>query len=243
MVPTFYAVTWVKQPKFAMILAPLCGISSGVIAWLVTAATLNDGVLTIETTGTLYAQLAGNLAAICMGGIVASVISLVMPDNYDFDQTRAINQPLHHNTVQKPAATEKQQPESDANSVSEGEKKASTTASPDIAQGEMFDEDAGPEEEPEDPAALARAVKIAVIAGTSLSAILVLILPLPLFFSHYVFSKGFFTFWIILGILWAFVGTFITVLLPIWESWGPLRMVCRGIKDDLTGKRIAGRAE
>lgn len=232
-VPVFYAVTWRKQPKIAMMVAPVVGLVCGVVAWLVTAATLNDGVVNIETTGTIYAQLAGNLTSICIGAIVASVITLIAPDNFNFDITRSINTPHSTMSIAKkdsPVMTEDDKPE----------KMISGAASPDYKEeGQIVDA----EEELEDPAQLRRAVKIAGIAGVSMSLIMVLIIPLPLFLSHYIFSEGFFKGWIVVGILWAFVGTFITVVLPIYESWDGMAKVCRGVYADLTGKRIASRAD
>lgn len=233
-VPVFYAVTWKKQPWIAMIVAPLAGLASGLTAWLVTASALNDSVISISTTGTIYAQLAGNLTSICIGAIVASVITLIWPDNYDFDGTRSINNAnhTHHMSTKRSVST----PEENGNDEVE---KDGTITPVEKEEGEIKDA----EEEDEDPVQLARAVKIAVIAGVALSAILIFILPIPMFLSHYIFSKGFFTFWIVLGILWAFVGAFITVVLPVWESRHSLVFVGRGILADLSGKRVANRAE
>lgn len=232
-VPVFYAVTWSKQPKIAMIVAPLAGLASGLAAWLVTASALNDSVISIATTGTIYAQLSGNLTSICVGAIVSSVITLIWPDNYDFDGTRSINNPTHaHHATTKRSV-------SPTDASNEEVEKDGTVTPIEKEEGEIREA----EEEEEDPAQLARAAKIAVIAGVSLTAILVFILPIPLFLSHYIFSKGFFTFWIVLGILWAFVGAFITVVLPLWESRHSLVFVGRGIIADLSGKRVASRAE
>ena len=39
-----------------------------------------------------------------------------------------------------------------------------------------------------------------------------------MYFSKYVFSLPFWTFWVALGLGWAFAAALIIVLLPIWES-------------------------
>ena len=41
-----------------------------------------------------------------------------------------------------------------------------------------------------------------------------------MFLSHYVFSKGFFTAWIIISFIWVFVSTGISVILPLVETSG-----------------------
>ena len=231
--PVFYAVTWSKQPWIAMILAPILGLCGGVTAWLVTAATLNDGVISIATTGSLYPQLAGNLASIMLGFIISTTISLIMPDNFDFDTTRAINMPA--GTISTVPVKEKELEED----VSPTPEKAVSENGSDLKEGEIL----AIEEDVEDPEKLKRAVKTASIAGVVVTLIMIVIVPIPLFLSHYIFSKGFFTFWIILGMLWAWVATFITVVLPIYESWNSMAKVSAGIWADITGKRLANRAD
>lgn len=235
-IPVFYAVVWKKQPKIAMIVAPVVGLVCGVVAWLATAAALNDNKINIDTTGTIYAQLAGNLTSICIGAIIATALTIIWPADYDFDQTRSINQataPHHHNQQSKIQMTGTITRSSD-------EKLSAESPAEEKEMGQVIN--ASEDEEIEDPVALQRASVIAVIAGSALTLILVLVIPLPLFFTHYIFSKGFFKGWIVVGILWAFVGTFITVVLPLWESRAAMSRVGRGIMADLRGKRVANRA-
>jgi len=44
-----------------------------------------------------------------------------------------------------------------------------------------------------------------------------------MFLSHYVFSRGFFTAWVVIGFLWVFVSTAISVILPLVETAGFFR--------------------
>ena len=39
-----------------------------------------------------------------------------------------------------------------------------------------------------------------------------------MFFSSYIFSKPFFTFWIAASFIWVFVAGGFCIVLPIWES-------------------------
>ena len=55
----------------------------------VTAAVL-EGEVTIDTTGMNYPMLTGNLVAICFSGIVCIVVSLMDPDDYNWESTRNI---------------------------------------------------------------------------------------------------------------------------------------------------------
>ncbi|CAE6398935.1 unnamed protein product [Rhizoctonia solani] len=54
------------------------GLFAGIIAWLVTTSTLNDKVINVTTSGGDYEMLAGNLAAIGVGGIVSVVWSYLV---------------------------------------------------------------------------------------------------------------------------------------------------------------------
>ena len=77
-VPIALAITWRKANKWGCIGGAIAGLLLGIVAWLVTAATRHDGVLTVETTGGDYEMLAGNLAAIGVGGIVATAVSYIV---------------------------------------------------------------------------------------------------------------------------------------------------------------------
>jgi len=52
---------------------------------------------------------------------------------------------------------------------------------------------------------------------------------MPMFFAHYVFSKGFFTAWIIISFIWVFVSTGISVILPLWETSGFFKKFLREV--------------
>lgn len=92
-VPIALCVTWSKANKNGCIAGSLIGFAAGITAWLVTTSSLNSNTINVQTSGGDYEMLAGNLASIGVGGIVATVASLIWPDNYDFAGTRAINTP------------------------------------------------------------------------------------------------------------------------------------------------------
>lgn len=41
---------------------------------------------------------------------------------------------------------------------------------------------------------------------------------MPLYGTGYIFSKKFFTGWVVVGIIWIFCSTFAVVIFPAWES-------------------------
>lgn len=76
---TFVAlsITWKKASQVGCIAGAISGLIMGVIAWLVTTSQRNS-TIDVVTSGGDYEMLAGNLAAIGVGGIVAVVYSLIV---------------------------------------------------------------------------------------------------------------------------------------------------------------------
>lgn len=90
MFPAAFAITWRGQSRAGAISGAISGLFAGLIAWLVVAKQY-FGTVTVATTGTEYATLAGNLAAVMTGLIVTVAVSLIKPQNFDWEITRAIN--------------------------------------------------------------------------------------------------------------------------------------------------------
>ena len=76
--PIALCITWSKANKWGCIGGSVLGFFSGLTAWLVTTAKLNDGVINVVTSGGDYEMLAGNLVSILIGAIVAVVSSLIV---------------------------------------------------------------------------------------------------------------------------------------------------------------------
>jgi hypothetical protein len=213
--PTAFAITWRKQSRLGAISGCLSGLAAGLTAWLATAKSYY-GEITVETTGMSYPTLAGNLAAIMTGLIVTTTITLIKPDNFDWEVTRAINAVVTDGVGQDDTPKDATTPElSDS-----GEKKIATESStqPAAAAAELPPHLAPTLEEQDDPQTLRRAFKLACISAFLLTFILDFLLPMPMFFSEYIFSKGFFTGWVVVSFIWVFCSSAISCLLPIWET-------------------------
>lgn len=90
--PAAFAITWTWQSTAGAVAGPISGLCAGITAWLVTAQ-MYFGELTIASTGHEYSTLAGNMAAIFTGLIVTVVLSVIKPQNFDWEITRGINSP------------------------------------------------------------------------------------------------------------------------------------------------------
>jgi Na+/proline symporter len=77
-VPIALCITWSRANKWGCIGGSIAGFFAGLIAWLVTTSALNGGVINVTTSGGDYEMLAGNLASIGVGGIIAVATSLIV---------------------------------------------------------------------------------------------------------------------------------------------------------------------
>ena len=73
-------------------------------------------------------------------------------------------------------------------------------------------------DEQDDPRTLRRAFKLACISAFVLTFIMDFLVPMPMFFSEYIFSRGFFTGWVVVSFIWVFASSAISCFLPIWET-------------------------
>jgi len=220
-----------RANKWGCLGGAVIGLGCGIIAWLVTAATLNGGQLTVDTTGQDYPMLAGNLASIGVGCIISVGATYLWPEDFDFESTRKMKMAV---TVTPPSVVKKQ--EDDIEETKEGsvdEKEKDSPDSPivgaDVLAAELVDADL-------DPPSLEKAYKWAVWASVILFVLLIIVIPLPLFFSSHVYNKGDFTTWVVVAFIWAFIGSFIVVIYPVFESRQALAQISHGIiKDVFTG--------
>ena len=84
---------------------------------------------------------------------------------------------------------------------------------------------------------LQRAAKIARSLTVFLTLALIILWPMPMYGSGYVFSKGFFTGWVSIGILWLFCSATCVGLYPLWEGRHTSVRTVKSIFLDITGKR------
>lgn len=159
------------------------------------------------------------------------------PANFDFSITRAL-----HAVDHIPTPPEALSPSADDHDVKEKElgsppmteqvKSASTS------MNELEATEASELDPDTNPAVLRRAFLQAVVASLVLFVVLVLLVPLPLFGTNYIFSKAGFTAYVAIAIAWVFYGTGAVVLYPIWESRSDLKRFGSAIYHDIAGKRV-----
>ncbi|KAG1870284.1 urea transporter [Suillus subluteus] len=225
--PIALCITWKKASKVGCISGSLIGFSAGIIAWLVTTSTLNQKVINVTTSGGNYEMLAGNLASIGVGAIISTAASLIWPDDYDFALTRAINN-RGAAVASRNINDELEEPEY--------EKTVQDVSVLSVTNEAQIDPEL-------DPVSLNKAFKFAARASIVLTLVLMILIPLPLFFAQTVYSVTGLSVWVIVGIIWAFLSAFTVVIYPLWESRAALLLISRGVIKDIfspgSGKFVA----
>ncbi|PSN70831.1 urea active transporter-like protein [Corynespora cassiicola Philippines] len=210
--PATLTLMWNKQNWWAATLSPVLGLCCSIIAWLVTTAKLNDGVINVATSGANNPMLAGNVVALLSPAIFIPLFTFAFgADNYDWVSMKMIR------LVDDSA----------------------------IANAEHVDLEAvigrhsalSPAEEEAEQAKLFRASKIAKYTTATMTIVLLVLWPMPLYGTGYVFSLPFFSGWVIVGIIWLMCSTFAVGVYPLWEGRHSLRHTFVSIYKDVTGQR------
>ncbi|TFK50521.1 urea transporter [Heliocybe sulcata] len=226
-VPIAICITWRKANKWGCVAGALIGFALGLIAWLVTTSSLNNKVINVTVSD--YEMLSGNLASIGVGGIIAVVTSLIWPEDFDFEATRAINAKVHEKIAVPGSDSSSRKVDGSMDGVDE--KKRQASASDDVQS--VSSEVAAMEEEQElDPVGLKKAYRFASWSSVALTLILLIIIPLPLFFAQTIYGVRGLTAWVVIGIIWTFLSAISVVLYPLWESRRALTQIVRGIVKD-----------
>ncbi|KAG5733188.1 putative urea active transporter 1, partial [Termitomyces sp. T112] len=210
-VPTALCVSWSKANKWGCIAGAILGFFTGIMGWLVTTASLNGGVVNVMTGGGDIEMLVGNIISLSVGGVIAVVWSYMYPADFDFTITRAINAPHYHtsNLKETKEDDDRKVPSTQAQSVGNV---AGLTQDCDL-----------------DFVKLNKAFKFAAWSSITLGIILIVVIPLPLFFMQILYGVQGFQAWVVIGIIWVFTSCMAVILLPLWESREALKMVSCGV--------------
>ncbi|RDW60681.1 sodium symporter [Coleophoma cylindrospora] len=200
-VPMACTIMWSKQSKFAVIASPVISSAAAILAWLLTARH-TTGVITIASLSTNLPLVAGNMCSLCSPLVLTPLFSFIKPENYDFEKFKEV----------RPADDYE-----DGGETRIRETPAELEISMEAAR--THDEKNG--------RILLRARKWAIRASIAMTLIYLILWPIPMYATSYVFSKGFFKGWIVVVFLWSFFATITITLLPIWESRDSLAKFAR----------------
>ncbi|KAM0797807.1 urea active transporter [Usnea florida] len=207
--PAVLTLMWKKQNIFAVALSPILGLCCSLIAWLVTAKK-EFGNLSVASTGSNNPMLAGNVVALLSPLVFVPVLTYAFgPQNYDYKSMAAIRLGNDEDIA------------------------AAANTDLELIPGVTGMSAAESEAEQKN---LTRASLIAKSLTGFMTIALLILWPMPLYGSGYIFSKKFFTGWVSVGILWLFCSSFCVALFPLWEGRHSMARTFKGIVRDLSGK-------
>ncbi|KAK4183922.1 Sodium:solute symporter family-domain-containing protein [Podospora australis] len=207
--PATLALIWAGQNKWAAALSPILGLCVSLTAWLVTAKK-ECNELSVKCTGSNYPMLAGNVAALLSPIVFIAILTAIFGiDKYDWKSMMEIRKGDDHDLAQEAGV--------DLETVTGGHEET---------QAEFEAEQAK----------LLKASKISKITTVVMTLSFLILWPMPMYGSGYIFSKPFFSGWVVIGIIWIFCSFIGVGLFPVFESRGTLARTAKHIYLDLTGK-------
>ena len=207
--PATLSLMWADQNLPAVVFSPILGLACSLVAWLVTAKT-QLGELTVESTGSNYPMLAGNVVALLSPCVFIPVLTFAFGrQKYDWQSMLKIR--LGDDSDLAASAG------TDLESI------------PGRTMGLSQEETA------KEQAKLKRAGRIAGGMTIFMTVAMLVLWPMPMFGSSYVFSKPFFTGWVVVGIMWIFFSLGCVGIYPLWEGRRSLAHTFKSIVKELSG--------
>ncbi|TQN70535.1 putative urea active transporter 1 [Colletotrichum shisoi] len=213
--PATLTLLWDGQSWAAATFSPVIGFALSMTAWLVTTR-IKYGELSVTNTGANEPMLAGNLTSLLSPVLFIPLLTFVppfRPQRYDWQSMLNIRQADDHDVAGAADADVENVPE---------------------APVELF-------ADPDEKAKLDKAAKTARWLTVGVTLILLILWPMPLYGTGYVFGKSFFTGWVVVGITWLFASVIMVVFLPIFESRSTIVRTTRLMFKDLFGMRGRGK--
>ncbi|OGE51832.1 hypothetical protein PENARI_c012G10712 [Penicillium arizonense] len=208
--PGAMTLLWKGQNHIAAAVSPPLGLAVSLIAWLVTAKK-ESGILTVDTTGANYPMLAGNVAALLSPVIFSPILTYTFgPQNYDYESMRQIRK------------------------VDDTDVAAAAHIDLELVPGETNQTQTQSEEEDRK---LNRSALYARTLTIFMALALLILWPIPMYGSSYVFSRKFFTGWVVVGILWLFFTLFGVVVFPLYEGRESIWRVASMMALDVVGRK------
>lgn len=242
-IPVGLILLWKRMSTVAAVGAPWIGLVCGLIAWFVTTWK-RSGSITVETSGNTINAVAGNVTSWGVGFLMSGILTFAFPGKYSSTDPRHIER---SNKIQgisvEPSATGSPVNESATSPVTDQEKagppaEAQPKSSPEpdtiVPTGnEIVDFLEAKYMEPMDPAAVKKAERLAIGANLIFGLVAIILVPFTLFGTGYIYSRSFFTGWVVVSFIWVWTSMTICVIYPILESTGALREVSTGLWRDV----------
>lgn len=213
-----------NQNKVAATVSPVLATLLAIMSWLI-CAKKKFGAVNVDTTFEDDAMLTGNVVALLSPLVFVPVLTLVFkPQNFDWLILRSISR-----VDEEEELIEATEPEMVDSENLHPVKSQITVMATEIAESKE-------DKLEQEIRHLNKSFKRAAIICVTLTLCLVILWPMPMYGTSYIFSKKFFTGWVSVLIIWIFFSAFMVIVYPIWEGREAIAITFRGIYWDLTGQ-------
>ena len=252
-VPVGLVLLWPRMSTVATVVSAWVGLVLGLVAWFVTTSK-RSGSVTVATLGDATNAVAGNLASSVGGALVAVLLTLVVPGKAEpvGEGMRKRVERINGTVPEAKGGEEAGSGRLDEKDVGEeivvdGEKKVEPASAPEpetlVPTGnDVVDFLEAKHMEPMDRVAVKKSTRFALGFNAVYCAVALILVPFALFGTGYVFSKPFFTGWVVVSFLWVWCSACICIVWPLWESRSALWRICRGLIADM-GTRGQARSK
>ena len=208
--PATLCLMWKDQNWIAAAFSPVLGLICALIAWLVTAKKQCGG-LTVDCTGSNNPMLAGNVVALLSPLIFVPVLTYSFGrQNYDWESMKQIRR-------------------GDDSDIVKG-----VNIDPELVPSmttQSQDQEAAEQHKLNKAAIIARSITVFMTLA------LLVLWPMPMYGSGYIFSKRFFTGWVVVGILWLFGSAACVGIFPLWQGRKTMVHTVKSMYLDISGKQ------
>ncbi|KAF5541992.1 DUR3-urea permease [Fusarium mexicanum] len=204
-IPLIFTIIWRKQTKLAAISSAFLGMATGLGVWLGSAYAFS-GEVTVASTGGTLPCMYGTVASLFSPLFYSVVVTYVRPDNYDWSQFKE-----HRLAVEQDESSSGLE-----SSPGKGTEQVTTT---ETASNRTSDDDNNQR----------RWTKYALWWAIATFLGHWVLWPLPMYAAKFVFSKQFFTAWIVVSLIWLWWTLIMVGFYPIWNGRGQIAAVTRSI--------------
>ncbi|MCJ1258802.1 urea active transporter [Lignoscripta atroalba] len=246
-IPVGMVLLWPRMSTIAAITAPWIGLAFGLTAWFVTTSK-RSGAVTVATSGDATNAVAGNITSWGTGALIATLLTFLFPKKHSTTDPDSVARTNKINGIAPPSeSTPTNLADAITSSSSSTKEKLSTPPSPSASTNDPTPTPlppslSPPQFPPMDPLLVRRGETLALTANLIFLVVAILLVPFSLFGTQYIFSRGFFTGWVVVSFLWVWCSMVICVVWPVVESRGALWGIGRGVWRDLrTGGGKGGK--
>ena len=231
-IPSALTLLTKKQNYQAAAITPPFVTLVAIMGWLLVTKT-KYGEVNVATTFSDDAMLTGNVIALLGPLVTVPILTFVFkPQNFDWEILKQIRRVEEEEEILEAEGIKNSSDDDEKKLATENVHPITSQATQAANEIALINEDKYYEETKR----VYKQYKYAVVLCVFLTISLLVLWPMPMYGSSYIFSKPFFRGWIVVGFIWSCFTAFTVVIGPLWESRQSIALALRGMYWDLTGQ-------